>query len=106
MVNLLNTCGENEVTETVLLEDLAKEVADDTVQENKDLDEPENDTAQQLPSLLQQNDALSMDRRVLDSYGCLSEGASKALFQCQRVMKHERSPVSYTHLTLPTMLLV
>ena len=51
----------------IILEYLAKEVVDVMVQENEDLNEPEDDTAQHLPSLLQQNDTLSVVLRVLDS---------------------------------------
>ena len=91
LVHILNTCGEDDVTETVCLQDLAREVADMPDDDGENEDEAEEDADGKLPSLPVQLDALTLARAVLDSHGLLSEDASKALFKCQRAINVEKT---------------
>ena len=90
LANMLHPHGEDDVTESVSLDELAREVADvsDAVQDH---DEVEQDITEQLPSVEGQLNALTMARAILDSHGMLSEETSKALFKCQRAINVEKT---------------
>ena len=91
LVQILNPCGEDDVTETVCLQDLATEVADMPDDDGENEDEAEKEADGKLPSLPVRLDALTLARAVLDSHGPLSEDASKALFKCQRAINVEKT---------------
>ena len=81
LANLLSPDGENDVAESVSVEELAKEVADvSDCEENED--GSEENTENKLTSFAVQQDALALARSILESHGHLSEEASKALFKC------------------------
>lgn len=87
--HMLNPSGENDVTEKVSLDELAKEVADVSDCESGSEEETEA-TEDKLPSFSLQLDALSLARAILESHGHLSEEASRALFKSQRAINTEK----------------
>ena len=90
LANILNPHGENDVSESISIEELAKEVAN-LPDPEVDEDEAQEDTEVKLPGWTFQHDTLTLARAILESHGQLSEEASEALFKCQRAINAEKA---------------
>lgn len=90
-VYTLNPCGEDDVTGTLYLSDLARKVADISDGELGTDDEAEEDAEKKLLNLALQLEALTLVCSILDSHRLLSSEARKTLFRYHRASNVEKT---------------
>lgn len=79
---MLHPHGEDGVTNLTYFNILAKEVADE-LDKGENQDEVQKDTAEHLPSVRAQIDALSTAHTIVDTHSMLLKKVSKALLKSQ-----------------------
>lgn len=86
--DLLNADGEDEVTETVTLEGLGREVAG-LQNEQNECDEPVAIDGEEELYISEQLKCLARARAILERHGEVDDAGQKAFGGCQRALLHE-----------------